>query len=80
MPADKKQSAFKQLYTDMITKGGDFSKLPDSIPKRKITCYVKEAHPYFLVADDFFYVPCYFTKKAVDDFRAKNPSVKITDL
>jgi hypothetical protein len=64
----------------MITKGGDFSKLPDSIPKRKITCYVKEAHPYFLVADDFFYIPCYFTKKAVDDFRAKNPSVKITDL
>mmetsp|Transcript_17861 Transcript_17861/g.30319 ORF Transcript_17861/g.30319 Transcript_17861/m.30319 type:complete len:274 (-) Transcript_17861:304-1125(-) len=77
---EKKQSAFKQLYIDMFKKGGDFSKLADSIPKKKITCYVKESYPYFLIADDFFYVPCYFTQKAVEDFRAKNPSVKIVDL
>ncbi len=64
----------------MFKKGGDFSKLADSIPKKKITCYVKESYPYFLIADDFFYVPCYFTQKAVDDFKAKNPSVKIVDL
>lgn len=74
----EKQSAFKQLYSDMLKKGGDFSKLSDS--KKKITCYVKESYPFFLIADDFFYVPCYFTQKAVDDFKAKNPSVKITDL
>jgi len=77
---EKKQSAFKQLYIDMFKKGGDFSKLAESIPKKKITCYVKESFPYFLVADDFFYVPCYFTQKAVDDFKSKNPTVKIVDL
>lgn len=77
---EKKQSAFKQLYNDILTKGGDFSKLTESIPKKKITCYVKESYPYFLIADDFFYVPCYFTQKAVDDFKAKNPAVKIVDL
>jgi hypothetical protein len=76
----EKKSAFKQLYQDTFNKGGDFSKLGDLIPKKKITCYVKESHPHFLVADDFFYVPCYFTQKAVDDFKAKNPSVKISDL
>lgn len=74
----EKQSAFKQLYMDMLKKGGDFTKVADS--KKKITCYVKESFPYFLIADDFFYVPCYFTQKAVDEFKAKNPSVKITDL
>ena len=63
----------------MIKKGGDFSKLSNT-PSKKITCYVKESYPYFLVADDFFYVPCYFTQKAVDDFRAKNPAAKIVDL
>jgi hypothetical protein len=77
---EKKPSAFKQLYLDMFKKGGDFSKLAETIPKKKITCYVKESYPYFLVADDFFYVPCYFTQKAVDDFKSKNPSVKIVDL
>ena len=76
---DKKQSAFKQLYLDAI-RSGDFSKLSDVIPKKKITCYVKESYPHFLIADDFFYVPCYFTQKAVDDFRSKNSNAKITDL
>jgi len=80
MPADKKQSAFKQLYLDLFRKGGDFSKLAESIPKKKITCYVKEAHPHFLIADDFFYIPAYFTQKAIDEFRSKNPNVKMTDL
>ena len=77
---DKKQSAFKQLYLDIFRKGGDFSKLSESIPKKKITCYVKESHPHFLIADDFFYIPAYFTQKALDDFRSKNSNVKITDL
>ena len=76
---DKKQSAFKQLYLDDF-RGGDFSKLSESIPKKKITCYVKEAYPHFLIADDFFYVPAYFTQKAIDDFKSKNSSTKITDL
>jgi len=78
MPANK-QSAFKQLFLDVF-RSGDFSKLHESIPKKKLTCYVKEAHPHFLIADDFFYVPAYFTQKAIDDFRAKNSSVKVTDL
>jgi hypothetical protein len=54
-------AAFKLLYTTMLTKGS----LPDKL-KKPIKCYVKESSPYFLVTDDFFYVPCYFTKKAVD--------------
>jgi hypothetical protein len=78
MPANK-QSAFKQLYLDVF-RSGDFSKLHESIPKKKLTCYVKEAHPHFLIADDFFFVPCYFTQKAIDDFRSKNSNVKVTDL
>jgi hypothetical protein len=77
---EKKQSAFKQLYVDMLKKGGDFSKLAESIPKKKITCYVKETFPFFLIADDFFYIPCYFTQKAIDDFKSKNPALDIIDL
>ena len=74
------QSAFKQLYNEVLKVGGDFSKLADSIPKKQIKCYVKEAFPYFLVTDNFFYLPCYFTKKAVDEFSSKYSNMKITDL
>ena len=68
-------SAFKQLYSDMIKNGGE-----GAIPKKTIKCYVKESFPHFLVTDGFFYVPCYFTKKAIDEFRSKFASVNITDL
>ena len=68
-------SAFKQLYSDMFRHGGD-----GSIPKKTIKCYVKESFPHFLVTDGFFYVPCYFTKKAVDEFKSKFSNLNITDL
>ena len=41
---------------------------------------MKESFPNFLVTDGFFYIPCYFTKKAFDDFKAKFPSMNVTDL
>lgn len=53
-------SAFKLLYSTMLKDG----KVPDKL-KKPIKCFVKESSPYFLVTDDFFYVPCYFTAKAV---------------
>lgn len=58
-------SAFKLLYKSVLTTG----KVPPKLQK-PIKCYVKESSPYFLVTDDYFYVPCYFTKKAVDSFKA----------
>jgi hypothetical protein len=76
MPQD---SAFKQLFSEMFKAEGDFSKLA-STQKNQIKCYVKESFPYFLVTDNYFYVACYFTKKAVDDFRNKYSSANITDL
>lgn len=57
-------SAFKLLWKTVLTTG----KVPDKL-KKPIKCFVKESSPYFLVTDDFFYVPCYFTKKAVDGFK-----------
>lgn len=72
-------SAFKQLYTDIL-KSGSFSNLDKTIPKKQIRCFIKESFPHFLVTDDFFYIPCYFTKKAVDDFRNQFSNVNITDL
>jgi len=71
-------SAFKQLFSDMIRAGGDFSKLSNS--KKAIKCYVKESFPHFLVTDNFFYVAAYFTKAAVDGFRSKHSNINITDL
>ena len=50
------------------------------IPKKTIKCYVKESFPHFLVTDGFFYVACYFTKKAVDEFHSKFSNLNITDL
>jgi len=68
-------SAFKQLYSDMFRHGGE-----GSIPKKTIKCYVKESFPHFLVTDGFFYVACYFTKKAIDEFHSKFSNLNITDL
>jgi len=74
------QSAFKQLYNEVLKVGGDFSKLAENIPKKQIKCYVKEAFPHFLVTDNFFYLPCYFSKKSVEEFGSKYSNMKITDL
>jgi len=71
-------SAFKQLYSDMIRNGGDFSKVANT--KRSIKCYVKESFPHFLVTDNFVYVAAYFTRKAVDEFKSKHSNANITDL
>jgi len=69
----------------MISSGGDLSKVQSSFKDatgkvKKIKCFVKESFPYFLVTDNHFYVPCYFTKRAVDDFKSKHSGVNITDL
>lgn len=73
-------SAFKELVTSMFNNGGDFSKFSSAQKSQTIKCYVKESFPYFLVSDNFHYVQVYFTKKAVDDFKAKNSKENITDL
>jgi hypothetical protein len=72
-------SAFKQLYTDIL-KGGNFANIEKNIPKKQIRCFIKESFPHFLVTDDYFYIPCYFTKKAVDEFKNQFSNVNITDL
>jgi hypothetical protein len=73
-------SAFKQLYTEVLKNGGDVSKLPSKIANKNIKCFVKESGRYFLVTDAWFYLPCYFTQKAVSDFKGKNSNVLISDL
>ena len=78
-------SAFKKLYSAMINNSGDFSKVQSEFKDasgkvKKIKCFVKESFPYFLVTDNHFYVPCYFTKKSYDDFRSKHAGINVTDL
>ena len=60
-------SSFKLLYSSVLKNG----KVPDKLKGKPIKCYIKESSPYFLVTDDHFYVPCYFTKKAVDSFNKR---------
>merc|ERR1712048_1332682 len=72
-------SSFKYLYSLVSKNGGDVSKVPEKLRKQPIKCYVKESHPHFLVTDDYFYIPCYFTKKAVDNFKSGSKA-NITDL
>ncbi len=73
------QSAFKTLFTELFNQGGDFSKVTKDF-KKAIKCQVKESFPHFLVTDGYFYVPAYFTKEAVADFRKQHGNVKITEL
>merc|ERR1712086_996816 len=80
MSAEQQVSAFKQLYTEVLKNGGNVAKLPPAIAKKNIKCFVKESGRYFLVTDAWFYIPCYFTPKAVTDFKAKNSNVNISDL
>lgn len=77
--AQAQQSAFKQLFTEMINQGGDFGKVSKDL-KKPLKCYVKEAYPHFLVTDGFFFVAPYFTKEAVAEFHLKFSNVNIVDL
>ena len=63
----------------MFKQGGDFNKVGKDM-KKPIKCYVKESFPYFLVSDGYFFVPCYFTKEAVAEFRQKFSNVRISEL
>ena len=79
------ESAFKQLYSGMINSGGNLNQVlsgfKDAAGKvKKIKCFVKESFPHFLVTDNHCYVPCYFTKKAVDSFKSAHSGVNIVDL
>lgn len=73
------QSAFKQLFSDLFNQGGDFGKVSKDL-KKPIKCYVKESFPHFLVSDGYFFVPVYFTKEAVSEFKSKFSNVHIVDL
>lgn len=73
------QSAFKQLFTEMLVQGGDFAKVNKDL-KRPLKTYVKESYPFFLVTDGYFFVQAYFTKEAVAEFKSKFGNVNITDL
>lgn len=73
------QSAFKQLFTDMLNQGGDFSKVSKDL-KKPLKTYVKESYPFFLVTDGYFFVQAYFTKEAVAEYKSKFGNVNITDL
>jgi hypothetical protein len=73
-------SAFKQLYSEVLKNGGDVNKLPSKMTSKSIKCFVKESGRFFLVTDAWFYLPCYFTQKAVSDFKSKNSNVNISDL
>ena len=78
--SDQQVSAFKQLYTEVLKNGGNISKLPPKIATKNIKCFVKESGRFFLVTDAWFYIPCYFTQKAVSDFKSKNSNINISDL
>lgn len=73
-------SAFKQLFTQMIQAGGDESKLPADIRKKDLQVFVKEAKPYFLVSDSYFYVPAYFTPAALTEFKQKFSQTTLEEL
>jgi len=73
------KSAFKALFTEMVAANGDFSKV-NAKYKKSIKVYVKESFPHFLISDGYFYVPAYFTKEAVKEFKDKSSSVHIVDL
>lgn len=79
MSKPAQQSAFKQLFTEMLNQGGDFSKVSKDL-KKPLKTYVKESYPFFLVTDGFFFVQAYFTKDAVAEFRSKFNNVNIVDL
>ena len=77
--SSNQSSAFKLLYSELFNVGGDFSKVKETL-KKPIKCYVKEAYPHFLVTDGYFFVPAYFTKDAITEFKQKYPGISIVDL
>lgn len=79
MSKPAQQSAFKQLFTEVLNQGGDFSKVSKDL-KKPLKTYVKESYPFFLVTDGFFFIQAYFTKEAVAEFKSKFGNVNITDL
>lgn len=64
----------------MIQNGGDYNALPKDLLRKDLQVFVKEAKPYFLVSDSFFYVPAYFTSAAIADYQSKFPQVNVLDL
>lgn len=72
-------SALKQLYSEVFNQGGDFNKVKDSL-KKPLKVYVKESFPHFLVSDGYFFVPVYFTKEAITEFKQKFSNVSLVDL
>lgn len=40
----------------------------------------KKSYPYFLVTDGYYFVPVYFTKDCIKEFRSKYPSLNIVEL
>ena len=79
MSKPAQQSAFKQLFNEMLNQGGDFSKVSKDL-KKPLKTYVKESFPFFLVTDGFFFIQTYFTKAAIDEFKSKFNNVNIVDL
>jgi len=69
MSKPAQQSAFKQLFTEVLNQGGDFSKVSKDL-KKPLKTYVKESYPFFLVTDCFFFIQAYFTKKVVAEFKS----------
>lgn len=63
----------------MFRQGGDFSKVGKDL-KKPLKCYVKESFPHFMVTDGYFFVPAYFSKAAVSDFKSKHSNVAIVEL
>lgn len=63
----------------MVSNNGDFAKV-NAKYKKSIKVYVKESFPHFLISDGYFYVPAYFTKEAVKEFKDKSASTHIVDL
>lgn len=63
----------------MFNVGGDFSKVGKEL-KKPIKCYVKESFPHFMVTDGYFFVPAYFTKDAINEFKQKFSSISVVDL
>ena len=70
-------SAFKTLFTEYIKN--DFQ-AKGSMFDKQLKVIVNKTEPNFLVADNLFIVPAYFTPAAVANFHAKFPTVHVSAL
>ena len=73
------KSAFKALFTEMVSNNGNFDKVQAQY-KKAIKCFVKESFPHFLISDGYFFVPAHFTKEAVKEYKEKSGGIPIVDL